>query len=100
MMTAENLDLIVKVLISIALVSIGFTLMWGAQRLDDLADAYRSLTTAVLGPECRVCGCTNDEACVGGCSWAEPDLCSVCAALVPPPPRPIPGRSTGGWRFK
>ena len=27
---------------------------------------------------CRVCGCTEDRACEGGCSWAEPDLCSAC----------------------
>lgn len=28
--------------------------------------------------QCRVCGCTNDRACPGGCVWAEPDLCSRC----------------------
>lgn len=27
---------------------------------------------------CRVCGCTWNNACRGGCSWAEPDLCSEC----------------------
>lgn len=27
---------------------------------------------------CRVCGCTDDEACVGGCWWVEADLCSGC----------------------
>ncbi len=27
---------------------------------------------------CRVCGCTDDEACKGGCSWAGTDLCSRC----------------------
>lgn len=27
---------------------------------------------------CRVCGCTDDRACPGGCSWVEPDLCSAC----------------------
>jgi len=35
---------------------------------------------------CRVCGCTETDACPGGCQWApgEPDLCSVCdqAALA------------------
>lgn len=39
--------------------------------------------------KCRVCGCTNDRACLveGGpgedilslCHWVEPDLCSACA---------------------
>lgn len=30
-------------------------------------------------PECRICGCTNQRACEGGCHWIEPDLCSACA---------------------
>jgi len=28
---------------------------------------------------CRVCGCTDDHACPGGCFWVAPDLCSRCA---------------------
>jgi len=28
---------------------------------------------------CRECGCTDDDACEGGCSWVEDDLCSACA---------------------
>lgn len=27
---------------------------------------------------CRQCGCTDDHACEGGCSWVEDDLCSAC----------------------
>tara|TARA_R110002049_G_scaffold60182_8_gene162021 strand:- start:329 stop:643 length:315 start_codon:yes stop_codon:yes gene_type:complete len=27
---------------------------------------------------CKVCGCTWDNACDGGCHWVEPDLCSRC----------------------
>ena len=27
---------------------------------------------------CRVCGCTQYNACDGGCYWVEPDLCSKC----------------------
>src|SRR5258707_526671 len=27
---------------------------------------------------CRVCGCTQNDACEGGCSWVETDLCSSC----------------------
>lgn len=30
--------------------------------------------------KCRVCGCTDDRACVGGCFWVEEDLCSACQA--------------------
>jgi hypothetical protein len=32
---------------------------------------------------CRLCGCTENNACVGvlgdSCSWASEDLCSACA---------------------
>ena len=28
---------------------------------------------------CRVCGCTWNNACEGGCYWVEEDLCSKCA---------------------
>ena len=28
---------------------------------------------------CKICGCTDDNACPGGCYWVEPGLCSVCA---------------------
>jgi hypothetical protein len=31
-------------------------------------------------PPCRECGCTDSLACPQGCGWAQPDLCSVCAA--------------------
>ncbi len=27
---------------------------------------------------CRVCGCTQFNACPGGCYWIEEDLCSQC----------------------
>jgi hypothetical protein len=30
-------------------------------------------------PYCRICGCSDDDACEGGCIWVEPDLCNVCA---------------------
>jgi len=28
---------------------------------------------------CRVCGCTESNACRGGCWWVGRDLCSACA---------------------
>jgi hypothetical protein len=31
---------------------------------------------------CRGCGCDDDAACAGGCSWVEPDLCSSCVAVT------------------
>lgn len=27
---------------------------------------------------CRICGCDDDHACEGGCSWVESDLCLAC----------------------
>jgi len=29
---------------------------------------------------CRKCGCTDKQACEGGCHWVESDLCSRCWA--------------------
>ena len=31
------------------------------------------------GPACEVCGCSTDNACLGGCWWVEDRLCSACA---------------------
>lgn len=28
---------------------------------------------------CRECGCSDNNACLGGCYWVQPDLCSSCA---------------------
>ncbi|NEW95525.1 hypothetical protein [Rhodopseudomonas sp. BR0G17] len=32
--------------------------------------------------KCRSCGCTNDRACPGGCSWVsiDPPICSACVS--------------------
>lgn len=27
---------------------------------------------------CRICGCTERDACADMCSWVEDDLCSTC----------------------
>ena len=32
------------------------------------------------GPACEGCGCTEDNACEGGCHWVAPGLCSQCDA--------------------
>ena len=29
--------------------------------------------------KCRICGCTQSNACEGGCYWVEDDLCNKCA---------------------
>ena len=36
--------------------------------------------------KCRVCGCTEDHSCPGGCSWVAPDLCSACEEKMKPCP--------------
>lgn len=35
-----------------------------------------------LGPICRECGCTEHDACDGGCAWADESLCTSCVARV------------------
>ena len=48
-------------------------------RLEQRVDAI----DPALVPACRMCGCTDDQACwPGGCFWVEPDLCSSCAPDV------------------
>ena len=32
--------------------------------------------------KCRVCGCSEYNACPGGCYWVEDDLCSKCAGVA------------------
>ena len=35
-----------------------------------------------ISAKCRTCGCTDDEACIGGCTWVESDLCSACVKVA------------------
>lgn len=53
----------------------------GRSRLDDPEQDPREAFYEQL-QACRECGCTDAEACPGGCSWVEADLCSACAPLV------------------
>ena len=34
---------------------------------------------SLLGMVCRVCGCSEQDACPEGCGWAEDHLCTSCA---------------------
>jgi hypothetical protein len=52
--------------------------MPGKQGFFEIPDEYFDLPTEPAGPRCRVCGCTQNNACEGGCSWIEWDLCSSC----------------------
>jgi hypothetical protein len=40
-------------------------------------DAFIAQRAAL--PHCLVCGCSDDDACPGGCYWVGPALCSSCA---------------------
>lgn len=35
---------------------------------------------------CKYCGCTNERACPGGCSWVDPSLtiCTACTSRMTP----------------
>lgn len=43
--------------------------------IHDLQRAFR------IKPRCRVCGCTDDKACPGGCRWMDAALCSRCCGV-------------------
>jgi hypothetical protein len=49
----------------------------GQQGMFDILDELL-LAGADWGRQCRVCGCTELDACRGGCYWVEDDLCSRC----------------------
>lgn len=59
----------------------------GVHQLDQVMPAIERLVAAAE-QACRGCGCTQDRACAGGCSWAElgdratgrGPLCSACAS--------------------
>jgi len=58
--------------------------LWYAR---DLAATWKSVTAETAAwvaheralPTCVGCGCADDAACIGGCWWAAPGLCSRCA---------------------
>jgi len=51
----------------------------GQQGIFEVHDDVLVVGLAEWEPQCRVCGCTDLDACTGGCSWLLPDLCSRCA---------------------
>jgi len=48
--------------------------------------------------QCIVCGCTDEQACEGGCIWANvtATLCSRCAQGREATPAPV-AEHMGGW---
>lgn len=53
--------------------------------LDHALEALNNVPPAIVPAvqRCRVCGCSNNDACVipgaGPCWWVTPNLCSFCA---------------------
>lgn len=45
--------------------------------------------------QCRVCGCTEHNACEGGCWWVEHDLCSACVGKPTPRSRAVKYQRVG-----
>jgi primosomal protein N' len=52
-----------------------------ARLYDDEPAAVCQDCSAVIevGPRCVVCGCSELNACPGGCVWATKTMCSRCA---------------------
>jgi len=42
------------------------------------ADGQTPRIPSFLGGACRVCGCSQNDACDVGCGWAAEDLCTAC----------------------
>ena len=42
-------------------------------------DQYEDSSPLFDVQKCTVCGCTDDCACPGGCSWVADEVCSRCA---------------------
>ncbi|MCX4194496.1 hypothetical protein OMR07_02145 [Methylobacterium organophilum] len=53
---------------------VAFALPDGAFEASDRRPRIPSL----LGGVCRSCGCSQNDACDGGCGWAAEDLCTAC----------------------
>ncbi len=44
--------------------------------------AFKVVTIAAPERACRICGCTHETPCAGGCGWAGADLCTACDQLM------------------
>lgn len=59
-----------------------------AYQLEELPELFDAVDghpriSSIVGPICRECGCTEQDACPEGCGWAEADLCTACVRTVP-----------------
>ena len=37
---------------------------------------------SLIGPVCRICGCSECDACPNNCGWVESDLCTKCTLEI------------------
>lgn len=44
--------------------------------------SWNATTDPGVQRRCAVCGCTDDRACPGRCSWVAADLCSTCLRIA------------------
>ncbi|MBE7198371.1 MAG: hypothetical protein INR70_11290 [Parafilimonas terrae] len=44
----------------------------------EASDGRMPRIPSLLGGVCRVCGCSQNDACGNGCGWAAEDLCTAC----------------------
>lgn len=58
-----------------ALYSVGIQLEWPPRNI-----AYQ-VALAGVERKCRICGCTWNNPCKGGCYWVEENLCSKCGKV-------------------
>lgn len=49
---------------------------------EEMRQFFRTGTAEDLEQVCMFCGCTDEDPCPGGCSWAAPNVCSHCAEIV------------------
>jgi len=65
----------------------------GRQKAQEMLNAYA--TDKGWPVCCKRCGCTDDHACEGGCSWVGDSLCSACG---PTEDGRAPKRTSAGER--
>lgn len=49
-------------------------------RMPEVLNDHDIPVPSLIGPVCRVCGCSEYDPCEDVCGWAEDDLCTACVA--------------------
>lgn len=63
-------------------IAVTFSFNFHAQAAVAAAEEQEDVIFGIVDPACIGCGCTEDAACRGGCSWVslDPPVCSACRA--------------------